>query len=189
MSYKVIHSIFILLIAVTVVLSHFPALAQSSTVKDPWTPFQFLVGNWSGTGSGKPGEAAGTSSFSFDLGRKVLIRRNKVEFPPQPGEKLGTIHEDLMIIYHQSGDSQFRAIYFDNEGHIINYAVPFRQNSRPLLSRVRAVIRHLAFGWSMSLRPMASSTPSSRLPRQASPSRPTPRAHPNVAHRTPQSLK
>jgi hypothetical protein len=126
MRYRGIHIIFILLTASTLFLSYFPALAQSSTAKDPWAPFQFLVGNWSGTGSGKPGEAAaGSCSFSFDLGRKVLIRRNKAEFSPQPGEKLGTTHEDLMIIYQQPGDSQFRAIYFDNEGHIINYTLTF----------------------------------------------------------------
>jgi hypothetical protein len=125
MRYRAILSIFILLTAIAVFLSYFPAFGQSSTVKDPWPAFQFLIGNWSGTGSGKPGEAAGTCSFSFDLGRKVLIRRNKTEFPPQPGQKLGTTHEDLMIIYQQPGDSQFRAIYFDNEGHIIYYKVTF----------------------------------------------------------------
>jgi hypothetical protein len=64
-------------------------------------------------------------SFSFDLGQTVLVRRNRTEFAPKPGEKSGAVHQDLIMIYRQLGDSSFRAIYFDNEAHVINYTVTF----------------------------------------------------------------
>jgi hypothetical protein len=35
------------------------------------------------------------------------------------------IHEDLLVIYQQPDELQLRAIYFDNEGHIINYTLSF----------------------------------------------------------------
>ena len=38
---------------------------------------------------------------------------------------VGLVHEDLLIVYRQPGESQFRAVYFDNEGHIINYTIAF----------------------------------------------------------------
>lgn len=92
---------------------------------DPWQPFKFLIGAWSGSGSEKPGEAAvGATSFSRDIDNKILVRKNRAEVAPKPGEK-PMIHEDLMIIYPQSGDPKFRAVYFDNEGHVIHYAVSF----------------------------------------------------------------
>jgi hypothetical protein len=115
------------LIAVMVLSALFYcALAQNTQSSNPWAPFQFLIGNWSGTGSGQPGEVgAGSTSFSFELGQNILIRKNKAEFAPKPGEKTGAVHEDLMIIYRQTGESHFRALYFDNEGHVINYRVSF----------------------------------------------------------------
>lgn len=98
--------------------------------KDPWAPLQFLVGSWTGEGSGKTGDAAaGKASFAFDLDKKVIVRRNRAEFPPKPGEAKGAVHEDLMVIYPQSGAAPFRAVYFDSEGHVINYDVSVRDGS------------------------------------------------------------
>ena len=94
--------------------------------KDAWAPLQFLVGQWEGVGSGEPGEGgSGASSFAFDLDRQVLVRTNRAEYPAKPGEKAGIVHKDLLIVYRQASDGKFRAIYFDNEGHVINYDVSF----------------------------------------------------------------
>ena len=125
MRYKITGCIIAWLVAMTVYISFSSAQVQSTKVDDPWAGFQFLIGNWSNAILGKPGEAIGTTSFSFDLGQNILVRRNKVEYPPKPGEKSGMIHEDLMIIYRLPNDSLFRAIYFDNESHVINYTATF----------------------------------------------------------------
>jgi hypothetical protein len=120
------YRILFLTIVVAVSVIYFPARAQGSRGDDPWARFQFLVGDWSGTGSGQPGEiVAGSTSFSYALGKNVLIRKNQAEFAPKSGEKTGFVHEDLMIVYRLAGESQFHAIYFDNEGHVINYRVSF----------------------------------------------------------------
>ena len=96
--------------------------APAGAAGDLWVPLQFLVGNWSGAGSGQPGDiVGGTTSFSFELGKKILVRKNRAEFSPKPGEKTGVVHEDLLIIYEQPGESRLRAVYFDNEGHAINH--------------------------------------------------------------------
>lgn len=103
--------------------------AQSAAkvpANDGWAPFQFLLGNWSGVGSGKPGEAtAGSSSFSYDIDKHIIVRRNRAEYPAKPGEMKGWVHEDLLIIYRQPGQEAFQAMYFDNEGHVINYSISF----------------------------------------------------------------
>lgn len=100
-----------------------PAQTQE---KDPWAPLQFLIGKWTGGGSGKPGEAiTGYISFSYDLNKKVIIRKNHAEFIAKPGDKSPAVHEDLMTIYQAPGDTKLRAIYFDSEGHVINYTLSF----------------------------------------------------------------
>jgi hypothetical protein len=107
----------------------YPAQEQSSKAGDPWAPFQFIVGDWAGAGSGQPGEAVlGSTSFSFDLGKTILVRRNRAQFAPGPGEKSGALHEDLLIIYRETDEPKFRAVFFDNEGHVIYYRVSLPAN-------------------------------------------------------------
>jgi len=78
-----------------------------------------LAGEWRGEGSGSPGSGAGTSSFQFDLQKQVLVRRSHSEYPAAGGRP-ATVHDDLMVIYPGTGEGS-RAIYFDNEGHVIEY--------------------------------------------------------------------
>jgi hypothetical protein len=93
---------------------------------DPWSPIQFLIGSWSSPVSGQPGEGvSGSSTFSYELNGNVILRKSRAEFAPAPGEQVGLVHDDLLVIYHLPGETQPRAIYFDNEGHVINYVVSF----------------------------------------------------------------
>ncbi len=95
--------------------------AASHAVKDTWAPLRFLVGEWVGEGSGKPGEGLGGFTFAPELGGKVLVRKNWSSFPPKPGEMEGTRHEDLMVVFPAGG--ALKATYWDNEGHVIQYTV------------------------------------------------------------------
>jgi hypothetical protein len=105
-----------------------PSPAQAPKPADPWARLNFLVGDWEGVGTGAPGEAVGGTGFTFGLDKHVLVRKNWAKYPPKAGEKAGLSHEDLMIIYPASDGASFRAIYFDNEGHVIHYAVSFPQS-------------------------------------------------------------
>ncbi len=87
---------------------------------DRWDGWQFLLGEWQGEGSGKPGEGTAVFSFYPDLQQNVLIRRNRVDYPAMDSQP-AWFHEDLLIVYLDQG--QARAIYFDNEGHVIHYTV------------------------------------------------------------------
>jgi hypothetical protein len=100
---------------------------QIAKTGDPWAACRFLLGDWVAVeGSGKPGEAiSGAFSFTFDLGDRILVRRNRADFVPSPGEKTGRSHQDLLSIYMPAGEKQLRAFYLDNEGNTINYLVSF----------------------------------------------------------------
>jgi len=99
------------------------AQMQGPSPADSWAKLKFLAGDWQGVGAGAPGEATGGTTFAFELGGKVLVRKNWAKYPPKSGEKEGLSHEDLMVIYPEAGG--FRAGYFDNEGHVIHYRVSF----------------------------------------------------------------
>lgn len=88
----------------------------------PWDAFQFLLGDWVGGGSGQPGQGSGEFSFRPDLQGKILVRRHRAELPAGQGGP-ARVHEDLMVVYPGAGPAPARAMYFDNEGHVIRYAV------------------------------------------------------------------
>jgi hypothetical protein len=94
--------------------------AQVNALDSLWRPLLFLMGNWVGDGSGKPGEGKGAYSFAFDLEKNILVRKNHNEFPAT-ATRPAAVHDDLMIVYPEQG--MLRAIYFDNERHVIRYAV------------------------------------------------------------------
>src|SRR5262249_53744865 len=99
--------------------------------QDPWKPYRFLAGEWTGEGSGDPGKGSGGFSFAWDLQGKVLVRRNRSEYPATNGRP-AMLHEDLMVIYQGEGGGPTRVIYFDSEGHVINYTATFAQDQRTL---------------------------------------------------------
>jgi len=110
-------------IAVTtaLLLGFCQALAQQAPAANKLdSKWSALVGEWAGEGSGNPGRGAGTSSFQFDLQKQVLVRRSHSEYPASGGRP-ATVHDDLMVIYPGPGEES-RAIYFDNEGHVIEYS-------------------------------------------------------------------
>lgn len=85
---------------------------------DPGGGLSFLLGDWSGNGSGEPGKGVGGFSFVPDLQNRVIVRRAHSEYPAAAGRP-ATVHDDLMVVYA----NESRAVYFDNEGHVIHYGV------------------------------------------------------------------
>lgn len=99
----------------------------------PWTKWTWLMGEWKGEGAGNPGQGSGVFSFKTDLSDHILVRKSHSEYPAS-GNKPATIHDDLMIVSLDFGGNPSRAIYFDNEGHTINYTISYTDNSIILIS-------------------------------------------------------
>jgi hypothetical protein len=87
---------------------------------DDWQTLQYLAGDWSGEGSGEPGHGSGSFSFKPDLQGRILVRKNRAEYPATK-DRAASVHDDLMIVYKESPG--LHAMYFDNEGHVIRYDV------------------------------------------------------------------
>jgi hypothetical protein len=110
----------------------------------------FLLGDWIGEGGGNsPGQGSGGFTFSHDLQNTIIVRRNFAEYPATDN-KPASRHDDLMIIYKAPGDT-LRAIYFDNEGHVINYFVNVSAESKSAVFTSPSVEKEARFRLSYAL--------------------------------------
>ena len=105
--------------------------AQQPIPAPDWGGFQFMMGDWIGEGGGAPGQGTGWFSFTLDLQQRILIRKNHSDFPAQNNRPAFT-HDDLMIVYPEAG-KKAKAIYFDNEGHVIQYAIEISDSSKSVV--------------------------------------------------------
>jgi len=111
-----------------------------SAQTDPWNPIRRLVGNWSGTSSGQPGEGAVTRRYSLVLNDRFIQEINTSEYPPQEKNKRGERHEHWGMF---SFDRQLKLLvlrHFHVEGFINTY----RQVEAPIQPNV-VVFESVAF--------------------------------------------
>ena len=99
----------------------------------PWEKWSWLLGEWKGEGSGQPGPGSGTFTFTPDLSNKILVRKSHSEYPAT-SNKPEVVHDDLLIVYLDFSGNPSKAIYFDNEGHTINYSITYTDKTIILLS-------------------------------------------------------
>jgi hypothetical protein len=102
--------------------------AQPQPDKDQWSKFRFLIGEWISVDSDQPVKSEGAFEFKFDLDENILVRTNKTIIPAKIQNAKPIIHRDLLIIYPSGEITAMKAIYFDNEKHIIQYSVSFPEN-------------------------------------------------------------
>ena len=94
---------------------------RAASLPPSLAPLEFLVGDWQGGGGGTPGQSQGGTSFAPGLQDRVLVRTN-VAVTAATGTTPASRHDDLMIVYVDERGA-VRADYYDNEGHVIRYAV------------------------------------------------------------------
>jgi hypothetical protein len=85
---------------------------------DPFAPLRFLLGDWQAIDT--PAGESGSFTFRMGVQDRVMLRTNEARYVAT-ADRAASRHDDLMVIYSENGS--LKADYFDNEGHVIRYAV------------------------------------------------------------------
>jgi hypothetical protein len=99
------------------------AQSPNSTKSDPWASLHFLEGTWQGNTQGSSVAASGVSTFVRELNGHVLARHSSSDPGCKGPATFDCAHSDLLYIYETAPAQNLKAIYFDNEGHVIHYDI------------------------------------------------------------------
>jgi hypothetical protein len=99
--------------------------AQTPTpAPDPFKALSFLEQNWEANTNGFNGvKSTGTYTFRRELGGHILSRRSINDVACKGPADFDCGHGDMLYVYQDMPGQPLRAIYFDNEGHVIHYEV------------------------------------------------------------------
>src|SRR5277367_347670 len=92
---------------------------------DPWEALGFLEGTWDAhtQGGSAKAQSSGTYTFSPELKHHVLVRRTGDGAACKGPASFDCGHNDVLYVYQDAQNQPLKAIYFDNEGHVIHYDV------------------------------------------------------------------
>lgn len=131
-----------LVLLVPLLLAATPDGSRDGGPQDPLAVLGQLLGRWVAEPDPHAPGVTGWTTFSRELGERVVVRRNHASYPAKDG-KPASEHDDLMIVFTEDG--RLRAEYWDNEGHVIRYdvqapardTVVFLSDARPRAPRFR----------------------------------------------------
>jgi hypothetical protein len=103
----------------------FPLMAgQTTPAADPFKALSFLEQNWEADTKGYGGvTSTGTYTFRRELGGHILARRSTSDAACKGPATFDCEHGDILYVYEEAPGQPLKAIYFDNEGHVIHYDV------------------------------------------------------------------
>jgi hypothetical protein len=93
------------------------------TDRERWSSLRFLEGTWEAATQGGAAKATAVGWYSFrkELSGHILARHSSAAGCKGPAD-FDCEHSDLLYVY-PDGQGLFKAIYLDNEGHVIHYNV------------------------------------------------------------------
>jgi len=116
MNYKKYTALSILCLLLTLPFSTIKA--QESN----WAEFDYLIGNWIGSGEGfSSGQSSIQSSFEYLMNNKYIKVTNRSVFKPSDKSPEGSIHEDWGIISYDKNRKVYVFRQFHNEGFVNHY--------------------------------------------------------------------
>ena len=112
-----------------------------------WTPFNFFIGTWKGSGQGQPGNSRVERKYEFVLNGKFIFVQNKSVYEPQEKNPNGEIHEDWGIISYDRARETYIFRQFHIEGFVNQYLLDKIAEDGQSISFVSEEIENISPGW------------------------------------------
>jgi hypothetical protein len=112
-----------------------------------WTPFNFFIGVWQGSGQGQPGTSRVEHRYEVILNKKFLFVQSKSVYEPQEKNPNGEIHEDWGLISYDKARETYVLRQFHVEGFVNQYCLDELAEDGQTISFVTEGIENISLGW------------------------------------------
>jgi len=113
-----VRSVAAILLCVTALAGAAAAAEQDA---DRWLPLRRLVGEWTGTTSGRAGDGTVTRKYVFVMKDRYIHETNTSRYPPQEKNKSGEVHEHWGIFSYDKARKLLVLRQFHIEGFVNTY--------------------------------------------------------------------
>lgn len=96
-------------------------VAQKPAVADPFERLAFLIGKWEGASDGQPGKGTVRREYARALNTRFVRVHNRSEYPAQPKNPKGEIHEDEGFFSFDKARKRVVFRQFHTEGFVNTY--------------------------------------------------------------------
>jgi hypothetical protein len=121
-------------------------VAQSAPPTDPLSPVAVLVGRWSGTTEGKPGNGTVEREYTRILGSRFVQLHNRSVYPAQEKNPKGEVHEDRGIFSFDKARKRIVLRQFHIEGFVSQYVLDASDKAGVLVF-ITETIENIPAGW------------------------------------------
>jgi hypothetical protein len=122
------------------------ASAQTASPADPLSPVAALVGRWTGTTEGKPGDGTVEREYTHILGSRFVQLQNRSVYPAQEKNPKGEVHEDRGIFSFDRGRKRIVLRQFHVEGFVSQYVLDANEKPGVLVFTTES-IENIPAGW------------------------------------------
>jgi hypothetical protein len=119
----------------------------SSESQDPWRPFRYFLGEWRGTGTGRPGTSQAERSYKLVLQDQFVQVHNRSVYEPQESNPEGEVHEDLGLFSYDKAREKYVLREFHVEGYVNQYVAEKWDQEERVLVMTTEVIENIPPGW------------------------------------------
>ncbi len=112
-----------------------------------WTPFNFFIGSWTGTGKGQSGLSQVERTYEFVLNNNYLHVKSQSIYPPQDQNPKGEVHQDMGFYSYDKSRKVFVFRQFHVEGFVNQYALDTLAPDGLTISFVTESIENIPPGW------------------------------------------
>jgi hypothetical protein len=121
--------------------------AQSEYNAKKWEPFNFLIGKWEGSGTGKFGESKIEREYEYLMGGTYIIGKNKSTYEEQEKNPKGEIHDHWDIISYNKVKAKYVFRQFHAEDITNTFSLDSLNAAQGILEFESVWIENFIEGW------------------------------------------
>lgn len=115
--------------------------------KDKWRVFRYFLGDWTGTGTGKPGNSSVKRSYRLTLADQFIELRSHSLYEPQEANPTGEDHHEIGLLSYDNDRSLYVLREFHAEGYVNQYVLEASRAEDVTLVFVTEAMENIPTGW------------------------------------------